>query len=115
MAHYSSGNVILVRHVGGQWKFAVVSHNLSDIIGVDPKTLEDELNAGLETWRVSHQSELKDFIKQIESAPPANGDIFEKDITVVTVNKDKVRIRIWVENIGGETNNFAYILRSERI
>lgn len=115
MAHYSSGNVILVRHVGEQWKFAVVSHNLSDIIGVDPKTLEDELNADPDTWRVSHQSDLKEFIKQIETAPPAKGNIIEKDITVVTVNKDKVRIRIWVENIGGETNNFAYILRSERI
>ena len=57
----------------------------------------------------------QEFIKQIETAPPAKGDIIEKDITVVTVNKDKVRIRIWVENIGGETNNFAYILRSERI
>lgn len=115
MAHYSSGNVILVRHVGGQWKFAVVSHNLSDIIGVDPKTLEDELNSGLEAWRVSHQNELKDFIKQIEESPPLKGDIIEKDITVITVNKDRIRIRIWVENIGGETNNFAYILRSERI
>ena len=115
MAHYSSGNVILVRHVGGQWKFAVVSHNLSDIIGIDPKTLEDELNAGLDTWRVSHQSGLQEFIKQIESTPPSKGDIFEKDIIVYNIHKEKIRVRIWVENIGGETNNFAYILRSERI
>ena len=115
MARYSSGNVILIRHVGGEWKFTVVSHNLSDIIGITPEILESELNAGPDTWRVSQQSGLKAFIKQIEDTPPTKGQIFEKDINVLNINKEKIRVRIWVENIGGETNNFAYILRSERI
>ena len=115
MARYSSGNVILVRHVAGEWKFTVVSHNLSDVIGITPEMLETELNAGPDAWRVSHQDGLKDFIKQIEETPPSKGQIFEKDIIIINVNKEKIRVRIWVENIGGETNNYAYILRSERI
>ena len=115
MARYSSGNVILVRHVAGEWKFTVVSHNLSDIIGITPEMLENELNAGPDSWRVSHQDGLKSFIKQIEETPPAKGQIFEKDIIIINVNKEKIRVRIWVENIGGETNNYAYILRSEKI
>ena len=115
LARYSNGNMILVRHVGGQWKFNVLSHNLSDLIGIDPETLEEELNAGADSWRVSAQSGLKAFIKQIEETPPAKGQIFEKDIIIVNVNKEKVRTRVWIEYVGGETNNFAYILRTGRI
>ena len=115
MSRYSSGNVILVRHVAGEWKFTVVSHNLSDIIGITPELLETELNAGPDAWRVSQQNGLKEFIKEIEETPPSKGQIFEKDITIVNVNKEKIRTRIWIEYVGGETNNFAYILRTGRI
>lgn len=115
MSRYSNGNMILVRHVGNQWKFTVVSHNLSDIIGVDPATLEKELNAGRENWRISEQAGMSEFINLIESTPPEKGKIFEKDITLINVKKEKVRTRIWIEYIGGESNNFAYILRSAKL
>ena len=115
LARYSIGNMILVRHVGEEWKFNVLSHNLADIIGIDPLTLENELNSGPDNWRIPKQSPLLDFIKVIEGATPVKGKIFEKDVTIYNVKKEPVRVRIWIENIGGESNNFAYILRSERL
>ena len=115
VAKYSSDNIILLSNVSKKWRYTVVSHALSNLVGLSPKELEDELNSGAFFQRVLQKKEVLTFIKEVEEYPKNKQRVFEKDIVITTLAKHKINIKMIVEYIGDQTNNFQYILRTKQI
>lgn len=108
IAKYSSDNIIFVSKISDKWQYSVMSHALSDLIGLNPKELEEELNNGEFAKRVTPQKDLKEFMKQVPNMPK------EKEFTILTNKNQKVKIHINIQYVGDESNNVEYILRTTK-
>ena len=112
VAKYSSDNMIFVKKVSGHWQYSVMSHQLSDVVGLSVDELEKELNNGEYAKRVVSQKDLKDFMKLAAELPNKKGVVTEKEFAIITNKQEKIKIRISIEYVGDESNNIEYILKT---
>ena len=112
MGIYSTENMIFVSKISNKWRYNVISHSLSDVIGLSAKELEEELNSGSFVHRVYPQKDMKDFVKLVETIKPTKGTNLEKYLTVINAKKTKIKIHINAEYVGDIANNILYILRT---
>lgn len=116
VAKYSKDNIILIGgKAKGKWHYNVCSHALSSLIGLSPKELEEELNNGKFFRRVSEQTGVRGWMKEVEEADKENPKIHELVVTINNTKKQKVKIRLMVEYCGDQSNNYQYILRTEEV
>ena len=115
VAKYSKDNLILIGKVSGKWQYTVVSHELSNIIGLSPKELEEELNNGAFYKRIVGKKELSAFIKEVENTPKDQKRLFMCETIIVNNKKQKIDALMEIEYVGDQSNNFQYILRTTRI
>ena len=115
VAKYSTDNLILVKRVDNHWCYNVASHALSDVVGLSPKELEDELNSGKFAKRVIPSKDLSNFMAEIENAinDPVKKLHFSKVFTIETNKIEKIKIDISADYVGDQTNNIEYILRTK--
>ena len=111
VAKFSSDNLILVKRVGNRWEYNVISHSFSDIIGLSPMELEEELNNGKFAKRITPQKDLKEFMLETKDALESKKS-FSKKFTVVNNKNQKIKIVITLDYVGDECNNYKYILRT---
>ena len=112
VSKYSSDNMVFIRRISDHWRYEVVSHASSDIVGLTVPELEEELNNGKFAARITPQKDIKDFMKMTADLPKEKGALVEKDFVVVKDDHKKVKIHISIEYVGDEANNIEYILRT---
>ena len=117
VAEYSNDNLICVSRVNNQWKYTVISHYLSDVIGLKPAELEEELNNGKFAHRVTPAKDLKNFMAHVEERfkSKENNKKFTTEFTIVTNSHKKIRIRINAEYVGDTNVNVSYVLKTELV
>lgn len=115
IAKYSLDNLIFVRRINDKWYYSVISHALSNLIGLSPSELETELNNGKFFHRVQQQKEITNFIKEVESGSKESGVVFGKDIIVSSNKHQKIKIHLSVEYVGNQSNNIVYVLRTWKV
>ena len=115
VAQYSQDNIIFVKRVSGEWHYSVMSHALSDEIGLSPKELEEELNSGKFPERVVNRKELAELMKTIEKEIVNKSfKSVEHVFTIISTTKQKVQVVITVDRVGNEQSNLEYLLRSRK-
>ena len=114
IAKYSEDNMIFVRRIDNKWNYSVVSHALSEEIGLNPAELEAELNEGKFVKRITPQSDIKNFMKMVDGSFE-NQKHYEHQFTIVTNTHKKVKISISIDYVGDEANNIKFILRTHKV
>ena len=117
IAKYSNDNLVFVKRVDNHWAYSVASHALSDVIGLSPKELEEELNNGKFAKRVIPAKDLINFMNEVENAidDPTKRMHFVKTFSVTTLDQKKVNIEINADYVGDQTNNISYVLRTKLV
>lgn len=106
--------MIFVSRVNDSWKYTVISHSLSDIIGLTPSELEVELNNGMFAKRVVNAKDLK---KLMDEGLKAHLNHQKSDFTtVLTVNtnkKTKAKLELSIRYVADESTNVVYLVRTK--
>ena len=114
IAKYSEDNMILIRRINNNWSYSVVSHALSEEIGLNPAELEIELNEGIFSKRITPQTEIKEFMKLVNSSFETQKH-YEHQFTIVTNDHRRIKIQISIDYVGDEANNIKFILRTHKV
>ena len=117
VAKYSKDNLIFIRRVDNRWIYNVASHALSDIVGLSPKELEEELNNGKFAKRITSPKELSTFMQEVEASinNPEKRLHFSKIFNITTKDQKKINIEITIDYVGDQTNNIVYILKTKLV
>ncbi len=113
IAKYSIDNMIFISKVNDNLVFNVVSHGLSDIFGIAPIKLEEELNNNTFFKRVTQGKvrvdELdKEYFKHLEKK-----EDFEKELEVFDKDNKKIKLVLKFRCVAGLGRNIDYILKCE--
>ena len=115
IAEYSTDNMIFISRRLNRWHYTVISHSLSDLIGLSPSELEEELNNGqFAAKRVTSQKDLKDFMRKSEKNAEEKKN-FTQRFEVVGKAGNKVSIELEFTNVSNETNNVEYIMNTKLV
>ena len=114
IAKYSKDNMIFVSRINNNWHYSVVSHALSNEIGLSPIELEDELNSGAFGKRITPQKDINEFMKMVNSSFEVEKH-YQKEFTLIAANNNKVKVSISIDYVGDEANNIKFIIRSHRV
>ena len=111
---YSTDNMIFVSRVNDSWKYTVISHSLSDIIGLTPSELEVELNNGLFAKRVVN---AKDLMKLMDEGLKAHLNHQKSEFTTVLIEntnkKTKAKLELSIRYVADESTNVVYLVRTK--
>ena len=111
---YSSDNIIFIKRIDNKWSYLVVSHALSDLVGLSPLELQEELNSGKFAHRITPQKDIKDFMKMVEETVDEHPS-YNKVFTVLNNERKKLKIEIEIKYVGNESNNVKYLLRTHLV
>lgn len=111
IAKYSSDNLVFVKRINEKWVYNVVSHGLSDVLGISPEKLEEEMNNGVFAKRVVGRKELAKFMKESYDFYTRRED-FEKSFTIIDANKKKRKLILTFNYAESQADNICYILRT---
>ena len=114
VAEYSKDNLILISKVDKKWHYTVISHGLSDVIGLSPSQLEKELNDGSFAKRVVPQKALADFMKEASALAKEKKE-FSHEFIILDSHKKKRKLKLSFRPVNDETKNTEYILQCEMI
>ncbi len=111
---YSSDNIIFIKRIDNKWSYLVVSHALSDLVGLSPLELQEELNNGKFVHRITPQKDIKDFMKMVEETVDEHPN-YNKVFTVLNNERKKLKIEVEIKYVGNESNNIKYLLRTRLV
>ncbi len=114
VSKYSGDNMIFIHFVDKRWRYRVVSHNLSDIVGLSPSGLEEEMNNRRFVARVVDQGDLANLMNEGRGHAEKNED-FSYDLLIYDKNRKIRKIHLEFTNVAKQTNNTVYILQSDII
>ena len=112
VAQYSLDNLLFINWVNEKMRFTVVSHGLSDIFGITPKELENELNSDLFANRVVNIKQLDELDKKVAKNSGKNAD-FESALEVYDKDHNKLKLKLVFTCVRNITYNINYILKCE--
>lgn len=111
---YSKDNLIFVKRVNEKWIYKVVSHGLSDVVGLTPKELEDQMNNGQFAKRVLNQEEFGKFMKNVVLYSKANKD-FKFVAQINDVNGELINVELDFHCVKKLTDNIRYVINTSII
>ena len=111
IADYSNDGIILIRRFDEILKFEVISHTLSDLLGISRVELEKEMND--ETF-VNRLKNKNDFLEFLDNLPLhyQNDLVFSFIARLNDKNNKEVEVRFELTCVSSKTNNVKYILRT---
>ena len=109
---YSTDNMVLVSVINRKFRFNVISHTLSDLLGITPSQLEKELNDASFIKRCVNPKEILEINKEALKLASKHKE-FSKIITVFDKNNNKVKINIQFFCVADDADNVAYILKPQ--
>ena len=110
----SSDNLIFIRRRSGRWQYSVVSHGLSDVFGLTPVKLEEELNNGEFAKRVINRAELSEFMETSIIKTEKKED-FVAEFYIRNAHGKPQKIHLEFICVSGKYNNIEYIMRSKLV
>ena len=114
VAKFSKDNIIFINRIRDKWHYSVISHSLSDVIGLSPEELEEELNNGSFAKRIVPPKALKNFMMEIEEKYAKTKDFhIEKEFDALNTKNEKFKLYITIDYVGSESSNVAYVLRTK--
>ena len=112
ISRYSDDNIIFIRRINEKWVYSVASHGLSDVFGLTPKELEEEMNNGRFAQRVTPKKAMKEFMQESEAFAKAEKD-FEKVLAIKDKSGKAKQIKLMFTCVHKLSNNIEYILKTE--
>ena len=109
---YSTDNMILVSIVNNKFRFNVLSHNLSDLLGITPAQLETELNNTSFLKRCVNVRQVLEMNKEALQLAEKHKE-FERILSVFDKDGNKVKLKIQFRCVADAADNVAYILKPE--
>ena len=111
---YSTDNMILVSVINKKFRFNVISHTVSDLLGITPSELENELNDSSFIKRCVNPKEIVEINKDALKLAGKHKE-FNKIVTVYDKDKNKVKINVEFLCVADDADNVAYILKAQPI
>lgn len=112
ITEYSTDNMILVSVINKKFRFNVISHTLSDLLGITPSELEKELNDSSFINRCVNPKEVAEIYKEALKLASKHKE-FNKIVTVYDKDNNKVKIDIEFLCVADDADNVAYILKAQ--
>ena len=111
-ASCSRDNMVFIGKRNGRWRYVVASHALSDVMGLSPKKLEEELNNGEFAKRVLNRAELSEFMEtsRIKTEKKEN---FSASFFVKDARGKPHKIQLDFTCVSGKYNNIEYIMHTK--
>ena len=110
ISSYSTDNMILVSVINKKFRFNVISHTLSDLLGITPIQLEEELNTATFVKRCVNPKEILEINKDALKLASKHKE-FEKTITIYDKDSNKVKLKIDFFCVADAADNVSYILK----
>ena len=114
MTEYSNDNIILIRKRNGKFVYSVISHGLSEDLGLKPKELEKELNEGTFFKRIINRAELTELELNYDKFKEDGKDV-EHVFYIKDVHNKPKKLLLTFTFLSGRYNNVEYLLRSKVI
>ena len=111
IAKYSKDNLIFIKNVEGKWRYHVASHGLSDVFGLTPEQLQEEMNDGRFAKRVVGKKELASFMEESRKNAGEKKD-FSHAFNIKAKDGKPKKIELSFFYVGDKTANVDYLLRS---
>lgn len=112
ITEYSTDNMILASVINKKFRFNVISHTLSDLLGITPSELEKELNDSSFINRCVNPKEVAEINKEALKLASKHKE-FNKIVTVYDKDNNKVKIDIEFLCVADDADNVAYILKAQ--
>ena len=112
VSEYSTDNMILVSIINKKFRFNVISHNLSDLFGITPSELEQELNNATFVKRCVNPKEIHE-INQDALKLASKHKEFEKIISIYDKDNNKVKLKVDFLCVADAADNVAYIIKPQ--
>ena len=109
---YSTDNMILVSVINKKFRFNVISHIVSDLLGITPSELEKELNDSSFIKRCVNPKEIVEINKDALKLASKHKE-FNKIVTVYDKDNNKVKINVEFLCVADDADNVAYILKPQ--
>ncbi len=113
VAKYSTDNLVFVTKKDNQWYYTVISHGLSDVFGLSPEELQDELNNGKFVKRMLNQKGFKHFMSTVDDLTKEKRE-FTQVFDVYGKNNKVTIIETVFTPVEG-ANNVQYIIRTRTV
>ena len=112
ISKYSKDNFIFVRKKAeGKWEYSVVSHGLSDELGLSPIELEKEMNSGEFANRVINRAELSEFMESVLIKTQKKVD-FSTEFYLRNKCGKPIKVHLDFTCVSGKYNNVEYLLQT---
>lgn len=108
---YSDDNVIFIRKIYEKWVYTVVSHGLSDVVGLTPIELEESMNNGSFAKRIVNKDELAEFMHKVDILTIKTED-FSKEFIIADKDNNPRRFKLNFQYVGDESTNIKYLLKT---
>ena len=112
IAEHSKDNMILVSIINKKFRFNVISHNLSDILGITPDELEAELNNASFLKRCVNPKEILEINKEALKLAEKHKE-FEKILNIYDKDNNKVKLKVDFLCVADAADNVAYIIKPQ--
>ena len=112
VSEYSTDNMILVSIINKKFRFNVISHNLSDLLGITPAELEQELNNATFLKRCVNPKEIYE-INQDALKLASKHKEFEKIVSIYDKDNNKVKLKVDFLCVADAADNVAYIIKPQ--
>ena len=109
---YGSENLVIIKRVSSKWVYHVISHGAFDVVGLDAKGIEDEMNDGRFAKRIDSGKSLKTLMKRVANHFEKD-ESFEEKTTLKTNMNTVVPLILHFRCVKNEANNIDYILKVE--
>lgn len=114
ITEYSTDNMILVSVINKKFRFNVISHTVSNLLGITPSELEKELNDSSFIKRCVNPKEMAEINKEALKLAGKHKE-FNKIVTVYDKDNNKVKINVEFLCVADDADNVAYILKAQPI
>ena len=114
ISEYSTDNMILVNVINKKFRFNVISHTVSDVLGITPAEFEKELNNSSFIKRCVNPKEIVEINKEALRLASKHKE-FSRVVTVYSKDKNKVKINVEFRCVADDADNVAYILKAQPI
>lgn len=112
ITEYSTDNMILVSVINKKFRFNVISHTVSNLLGITPSELEKELNDSSFIKRCVNPKEIVEINKDALKLAGKHKE-FNKIVTVYDKDNNKVKINVEFLCVADDADNVAYILKAQ--
>ena len=114
ISEYSTDNMILVSVINKKFRYNVISHTLSDLLGISPSALEKELNDSSFIKRCVNPKEIVEINKEALRLASKHKE-FSKIVTIYDKDNNKVKINVEFRCVADDADNVSYILKTQPI